>query len=64
LGAGETKTGSTIHLVDEGLDTGPILGQETVPIRKDDTPDDLLERIKVAERKLYPRVIREYAATL
>ena len=64
LDAGETEAGSTVHIVDEGLDTGPILGQTTVPILKDDNAEDLLERIKVAERELYPRVISDYAATL
>ncbi len=64
MDAGETQAGSTIHIVDEGLDTGPILGREMVPILKGDTPDELLERIKAVECDLYPRVIREYAATL
>jgi len=43
--------------VDQGIDSGPILGQETVPILADDTPATLHERIQQAERRLYPKVV-------
>ena len=45
-------TGSTIHLVDSGVDTGPILDQEAVPIHDGDTPDTVHRRIKTVERRL------------
>ena len=49
---GAKITGSTIHLVDSGVDTGPILDQEAVPIHDGDTPDTVHRRIKVVERRL------------
>ena len=45
-------TGCTIHLVDEGVDTGPVVAQEPVEVRADDTVETLHERIKVVERVL------------
>jgi phosphoribosylglycinamide formyltransferase-1 len=54
---GAKVTGVTVHLVDQGIDTGPILAQETVPILPGDTPETLHARIQVVERKLYPSVI-------
>lgn len=55
LAHGARVTGTTIHLVDEGTDTGPILAQRAVPIRPDDTEESLHERIKVVERDLLVR---------
>lgn len=49
---GAKITGSTIHLVDSGVDTGPILDQEAVPIHDGDTPDIVHRRIKTVERRL------------
>lgn len=49
---GAKITGSTIHLVDSGVDTGPILDQEAVPIHDGDTPDIVHRRIKIVERRL------------
>ena len=49
---GAKITGSTIHLVDSGVDTGPILDQEAVPIHDGDTPDAVHRRIKTVERRL------------
>ncbi len=57
LDYGVKVTGCTVHLVDQGIDTGPILAQRAVPVRDDDTPATLHERIQVAERELYPAVI-------
>ncbi|ACR17250.1 phosphoribosylglycinamide formyltransferase [Corynebacterium kroppenstedtii] len=49
---GAKITGSTIHLVDSGVDTGPILEQEAVPIHDGDMPDTVHRRIKIVERRL------------
>jgi folate-dependent phosphoribosylglycinamide formyltransferase PurN len=46
-------TGVTVHLVDEGVDTGPILAQKAVEVRPGDTLDLLRQRIQRAERRLY-----------
>lgn len=54
-------TGVTIHFVDEGVDTGPIIAQVPVPVYDDDTEETLHNRIHVEEHKLYPEVIRLYA---
>lgn len=61
LVAGESVTGCTVHFVDAGIDTGKIIAQREVPILPDDTPDSLHARIQIAERELYPAVIRELA---
>lgn len=55
---GVKVTGCTVHLVDEALDAGPIVGQHTVPIHDDDTPESLSARILVEEHKLYPESLR------
>lgn len=52
LAAGVKVTGCTVMIVDEGIDTGPILAQRAVAVREDDTEDTLHERIKTAEREL------------
>jgi phosphoribosylglycinamide formyltransferase-1 len=57
LDYGVKVTGCTVHFVDQGVDTGPIIGQRAVPVLDDDTPATLHERIQVAERELYPEVI-------
>ena len=58
---GVKVTGCTVHLVDQGIDSGTILGQETVPVLAHDTPAALHERIQQAERRLYPRIVRALA---
>ena len=57
LDYGVKVTGCTVHFVDQGIDTGPILAQQTVPVLDDDTPATLHERIQQAERVLYPTTI-------
>jgi len=52
LAAGVKVTGCTVMIVDEGIDTGPILAQRAVAVGEDDTEDTLHERIKTAEREL------------
>ena len=53
--------GATVHFVDEGVDTGPIVLQAAVPVLDDDTEDTLAARILVEEHRLYPEAIRLYA---
>ena len=62
LAAGVTESGATVHLVDEGIDSGPILAQERVPVVPGDTPETLHERIKAVEHQLLPRVVRDLCA--
>ena len=64
LVAGDAETGCTVHLVDEGIDTGQILGHGKVPILPDDDADALHARIQEQEHLLYPKVIAAYAAKL
>lgn len=59
LEAGVKITGTTIFMVDEGVDTGRIIAQEAVKVRPDDDEASLHERIKVEERKLLKAVINE-----
>ena len=54
-------TGATVHFVDQGVDTGPILAQRTVPILPGDTPATLHARIQEAEREVYPAAIAALA---
>ncbi len=56
--AGASQTGCTIHFVDYGVDTGPIVVQESVEIQPDDTEEVLHERIKAVERILLPATIK------
>jgi len=57
LAAGVRQTGVTVHLVDEGVDTGPILRQEAVPIAKGDTVETLRQRIQTVEHRLLPQAV-------
>jgi phosphoribosylglycinamide formyltransferase-1 len=57
LTAGVKITGCTVHLATLTVDEGPILAQEPVPVRPDDTVETLHERIKDVERRLYPEVL-------
>ncbi len=52
-------TGCTVHVATEEVDAGPILAQEAVAVRPDDTVESLHERIKAVERRLYIQTIRE-----
>ncbi|TLH71073.1 phosphoribosylglycinamide formyltransferase [Mycolicibacterium cosmeticum] len=61
LDYGVRVTGATVHLVDAGTDTGPILAQETVPVLDDDDEETLHERIKVVERRLLVDVLAAVA---
>jgi len=59
LAFGVKVTGCTVHVATMELDDGPILAQEAVPVLPGDDVDTLHERIKVAERRLYPETIRQ-----
>ncbi|MDX2358035.1 phosphoribosylglycinamide formyltransferase [Dietzia sp. PP-33] len=59
---GVTVTGCTVHLVDAGVDTGPVIAQRAVDVRPDDTDDTLHERIKVVERELLVDVLAAAAS--
>jgi phosphoribosylglycinamide formyltransferase-1 len=61
LDYGVALTGSTVHLVDDGVDTGPILAQEAVPVLRGDTRGALHERIKTVERRLIVDVLHRTA---
>ncbi len=51
-------TGATVHLVDSGVDTGPIVLQAAVPVETEDTPASLSERILKEEHRIYPEAVR------
>jgi phosphoribosylglycinamide formyltransferase-1 len=58
---GVKVAGATVHFVDDGVDTGPIVLQSAVPVLDDDTEETLAARILVEEHRLYPEAIRLYA---
>lgn len=58
---GVKVTGVTVHFVDEGLDTGPIIVQEAVPVEEGDDEEVLHNRIHLAEYRAYPRAITMFA---
>ena len=61
LAAGVTETGASVIVVDNGVDSGPIIAQERVPVLADDTEASLHERIKPVERRLLVRAILDIA---
>jgi len=61
LDGGVRISGCTVHIVDAGVDTGPILAQAAVPVLANDTADTLHARIQVQEHRLLPRVIHQIA---
>ena len=62
LAAGMEETGVTIHLLDEGVDTGPVIAQERVGIEPGDTAETLYARIREVEHRLLPDAVRLYLA--
>lgn len=68
LAAGDAEAGCTVHLVTEGIDEGPVLGQARVPVMAGDTPQSLADRVLAAEHQLYPQALaqfcRDRAATI
>jgi len=61
LDHGVKVTGCTVHFVDAGVDSGPIIGQIAVPVHDDDTPGTLHQRIHAAEHELYPKCVAAIA---
>ena len=61
LAYGVKIAGITVHFVDEGIDSGPIIAQSAVPVLDTDDEESLHNRIQVEEHKLYPEVIKWYA---
>lgn len=61
LDYGVKLTGCSVHFVDAGVDSGPIIAQQTVPVLDSDTPESLHHRIQIAERELYPRCVAAIA---
>ncbi len=61
LAYGAKVTGVTVHFVDEGVDSGPIIEQVVVPVYDIDDEESLHKRIQIEEHKLYPKVIKQYA---
>lgn len=57
IAAKATKSGCTVHFVDSGMDTGPIIAQEEVDVLPEDDEDSLAEKVKLKEHLLYPMVI-------
>lgn len=62
LAAGVPETGTTVHFVDEGVDSGPVIVQARVAVRPGDTVDTLRARIQAVEHELLPRVVRQLCA--
>jgi phosphoribosylglycinamide formyltransferase-1 len=62
LAAGVAETAATVHYVDEGIDTGPVIAAERIPVLPDDTVDTLRARVQQVEHRLLPEVVRELCA--
>lgn len=61
LDYGVKVTGCTVHFVDQGVDTGPIIAQQTVPVSFEDTAETLHARVQEAEKELYPECVAALA---
>ena len=62
LASGVRVSGCTVHVVDAGMDTGPILAQRRVPVFSTDTRSQLAKRVQIEEHRLYPKVIDSICA--
>jgi formyltetrahydrofolate-dependent phosphoribosylglycinamide formyltransferase len=60
LASGATESGATVHVVDNGYDSGPVVMRATVPVLPDDTADSLAARVFAAECELYPVAIQRH----
>jgi len=61
IASGRRVSGATVHMVDEGYDTGPVILQERVAVRPDDGPEELAARVLSVEHRLYPSVIKAFS---
>jgi phosphoribosylglycinamide formyltransferase 1 len=59
LDAGAPETAATVHYVDAGVDTGPVIAAERVPVHDDDTVETLRARVQAVEHKLLPKTVRD-----
>jgi phosphoribosylglycinamide formyltransferase 1 len=64
LAAGVGETAATVHYVDEGIDTGPVIRAETIPVYPDDDVGTLRRRVQAVEHRLLPEVVRELCAAV
>ena len=64
LAAGVGETAATVHYVDEGIDTGPVIRAETVPVYPDDDVETLRRRVQAVEHRILPEVVRELCAAV
>jgi phosphoribosylglycinamide formyltransferase 1 len=62
LASGARETAATVHYVDEGVDTGPVIAAERVPVLEGDTPELLRARVQAVEHRLLPEVVRRLCA--
>jgi phosphoribosylglycinamide formyltransferase 1 len=62
LAAGVPETAATVHYVDEGVDSGPVIAAERVPVRPGDSVETLRARVQAVEHRLLPQVVRELCA--
>ncbi len=59
IASGDKKTGTSIHLVHEEYDTGPVLAQKKIPVSTEDSPESLQEKVKKVEQTFYPLVLQK-----
>jgi len=62
LAAGVAETAATVHYVDEGIDTGPVIAAETIRVEPGDTAETLRARVQAVEHRLLPQVVRQLCA--
>jgi phosphoribosylglycinamide formyltransferase-1 len=62
LAAGVCETAATVHYVDEGIDSGPVIASERVPVYPEDTVETLRPRVQAVEHRLLPKIVRELCA--
>lgn len=60
LGAGDRETGCTLHLIDEGVDSGPILVQKEIPVETNDSPESLKAKVQPLEGQAFIELIRSW----
>lgn len=60
IAAGEKESGATVHFVDEGVDTGKIILQKSVPVEEDDTPETLAARVLEVEHEILPLAVKMF----